>query len=616
MCGITGWVAFHRDLSREQGALEAMTGTMANRGPDASGTWVDRQGGHAALGHRRLAVVDVEGGVQPMAVDTPTGTVAMVYSGEVYNYTELREELRRRGHTFRTASDTEVVLHGYLEWGRAVAEHLNGMYAFAVWDARAAALVMVRDRMGVKPLYYYPTDDGVLFGSEPKAILANPLAAPVVDLDSLRELFGFIKNPGHAVWAGMREVKPGTVTTVDVNGIHEATYWSLPVIEHGDGQDATVAHVRELLEDIVARQLVSDVPRGALLSGGLDSSAITALSAEHLAVAGEKLHSFAVDFTGQGENFAPDAERHTHDMPFAHEVAARADTVHTDMVLDSGSLAVPGIRRAVITARDVPAGTGDTDTSLYQLFREIQQHVTVALSGESADELFGGYRWHHELRLEEAATFPWIAFSGHHHGRDGHVLRPELRAALDVQGYVRDHYATAVAEVEHLPGDDEQARRRRVVNHLGLTRFLRMMLDRKDRLSMAVGLEVRVPFCDHRLVEYVYNAPWSMKTFDGREKSLLRAAVRDVVPASVVQRVKSAYPSVQAPDYLAAVRGQAARLLHERDHPVFELVHRLWLRAAVEADPGQVDVTTRSGLERCLNLAEWLEVYRPRLSLS
>jgi asparagine synthase (glutamine-hydrolysing) len=279
MCGITGWVAYRRDLSVERVTVEAMTETMSCRGPDARGTW---WAPHVALGHRRLAVIDLPGGEQPMTVEVPhaggIATLGMVYSGEAYNYLELRDELRRRGHEFSTESDTEVVLHAYLEWGTAFAERLNGMYAFAIWDPREDKLVLVRDRMGIKPFFYQPTADGVLFGSEPKAILANPEVKAAVDADGLRELLTMSKTPGHALWAGMHEVEPGTVVTVDRNGVHQSTYWRLETRQHTDDQNTSVEHVRELLDDITRRQLVADVPRCVLLSGGLDSSAITGLA--------------------------------------------------------------------------------------------------------------------------------------------------------------------------------------------------------------------------------------------------------------------------------------------------------------------------------------------------
>jgi asparagine synthase (glutamine-hydrolysing) len=291
MCGITGWISYERRVAAEAHVLDEMTATMECRGPDDRGTWID---GPAGLGHRRLAVIDLPGGRQPMSVEIGGESVVIVYSGEAYSFTELRAELSARGHRFGTESDTEVVLRGYVEWGAAVAEWLNGMYAFAVWDGRDRKLRLVRDRMGIKPLYYAPTPDGVLFGSEPKAMLANPLSRRAVGLDGLRELFVMVKTPGHAFWSGMREVEPGTVVTVGPEGVRTDVYWSLSTHEHTDSREASVGRVRELLEDIVRRQLVADVPRCVLLSGGLDSSTLTALSARQLAEAGEKIRSFGV----------------------------------------------------------------------------------------------------------------------------------------------------------------------------------------------------------------------------------------------------------------------------------------------------------------------------------
>jgi asparagine synthase (glutamine-hydrolysing) len=591
--------------------LDTMTATMACRGPDAEGSWLER---HAALGHRRLAVIDIEGGMQPMSVRTDDGTVVIIYSGEVYNFTELRAELRVRGHRFRTESDTEVVLHGYLEWGEAVAERLNGMYAFAIWDTRVQRLVMIRDRMGIKPFYLSPTADGVLFGSEPKAILANPLADRAVDLDGLRELFSFTETPGHAVWCGMREVLPGTVVTVDRTGVREHRYWTLQTRAHTDDQQTSVDTVRSLLDDIVRRQLDADVPRCVLLSGGLDSSVITALAAVQLAERGEQVRSFAVDLVGQTETFTPDPQRATLDTPYAHEVATRVGSRHQDIVLNSVALADPTVRRAMVTARDLPAGLGNMDASLYLLFKAIRGHSTVALSGESADEVFGGYRWFHQPEVQAADTFPWVASrltDSHTQATD--LLDAGLTAALDLPDYVRDRYADAVTEVEPADGEGEHERRMRVILYLHLTRFIQLMLDRKDRISMAVGLEVRVPFCDHRLVEYVYNTPWSLKTFDGREKSLLRAAAADLLPCSVLQRVKSPYPSTQDPLYVRALQQQAKELLSAPEDPVFGLINRRWVDDAVQRDTATMPIEVRNGIERTLDVSIWLDIYRPTL---
>ncbi|WP_086562450.1 asparagine synthase (glutamine-hydrolyzing) [Streptomyces africanus] len=612
MCGITGWVSFDRDLSAEAATLDAMTETMACRGPDDRGVWTE---GPAGLGHRRLAIIDLPGGRQPMTAATPHGTVALVYSGEAYNFTELRGELTARGHRFTTDSDTEVVLRGYLEWGDAVAERLNGMYAFAVWDGRTDRLLLIRDRMGIKPLYYHPTPDGVLFGSEPKAILANPLARRRVGLDGLRELFSMVKTPGHAVWEGMREVEPGTVVTVDRSGVRQRAYWELRTRPHTDDRDTTIATVRSLLDDIVRRQLVADVPRCTLLSGGLDSSAMTALAARQLAAHGERVRSFAVDFAGQADNFVADDLRGTPDTPFVHDVARDAGTDHQDIVLDAEALADPGVREKVIRARDLPAGLGDMDASLYLLFRAIRERSTVALSGESADEVFGGYQQFFDEEARRADTFPWLVSLGRHFGDDADVLRPELVKALDLESYVADSYRSAVAGVQRLDGESDFEFRMRQISNLHLTRFVRILLDRKDRASMAVGLEVRVPFCDHRLVEYVYNAPWALKSFDGREKSLLREATADLIPRSVYDRVKSPYPSTQDPKYAVALRNQAKDLLARPDHPVFDLVDPERLRQAAHRDTPVSSQAARRGLERALDLAMWLDLYAPEVSL-
>lgn len=614
MCGISGWVDYGRDLRLERETLQAMTETMACRGPDAEGTWLAP---HVAFGHRRLAIIDIEGGRQPMIADRDGEPVAVLtYSGEAYNFRELRAELGKLGHRFRTQSDTEVVLEAYLEWGEGFADRLNGMYALAIWDTRREELLLLRDRMGIKPLYYYPTPDGVLFGSEPKAILANPLVERIVDVEGLRELLAFVKTPESAIFHGMYEVRPGQIVKVRREGLSRHRYWRLEAGEHGDDLPTTIRTIRELLEDIVSRQLISDVPLCTLLSGGLDSSSVTALAARALEGKG-RVRSFSVDFIGYAENFRSDDMRDTPDTPYVQDVVRHVGSDHSDIVLDSADLLDPAVRAAALRARDLPVGLGDMDTSLYLLFKAIRAHSTVALSGESADEVFGGYRWFHDPAAVHADTFPWLAIPGiAEQAQRGRFLDDHLLRKLDLPGYRADCYRQALAEVPRLPGESGLERRMREISHLHLTRFVQILLDRKDRMSMAVGLEVRVPFCDHRLVQYVFNTPWAMKTFDGHEKSLLRAAVADVLPRSVVERRKVPYPSTQDPAYEQALRAELAELLAGGDFAAMPLVDVGKIRGVLDQPVGAVSFQgARASIEGLLQFNAWLETYGVRLAV-
>ncbi|KOG54123.1 asparagine synthase [Streptomyces griseoflavus] len=608
MCGITGWVDFERDMRSARDVLRSMADTMACRGPDAQGYWTDT---HIGLGHRRLAVIDLEGGVQPMTVEHDGRTLAAVtYSGEVYNYRELRAELRALGHRFRTESDTEVVLHAYLQWGAGMVDKLNGMFAFGLWDARSEELVLVRDRIGIKPLYYFPTERGLLFGSEAKAILAHPEVRPVVDQDGLRELLACVKTPEHAVFHGMYELRPGHLLRFGRTGSRIQRYWALEAREHTDDLDTTVRTVRELLEDIVERQLIADVPLCTLLSGGLDSSAVTALAARSLAERGAgPVRSFSVDFAGNERDFTANVVHSSPDAPYAAEMADHVAADHTNLVISLEELTDPRIRALVPKAYDAPAAMlGDGYASLYLLFRAIRERSTVALSGEAADELFGGYGWFHAPELRDAKTFPWVAAGYDLIPMLSGLIDPGLIADLDIDGYRAQRYSEALAEVPVLPGEGAAERRIREVSYLSVTRFVPLLLDRKDRMSMAVGLEVRVPFCDHRLVEYTFNVPWSMKFFDGKEKSLLRAATRDLLPRSIVERKKSAYPVSHDPRYDAALRAEFEKLAADSNAPAHSLI-----------DHGGVRQQTgdgwpyRIGLEFMVQLNSWLENHELKL---
>ncbi|MEU5100210.1 asparagine synthase (glutamine-hydrolyzing) [Streptomyces sp. NPDC020996] len=617
MCGMTGWISYQRDLRRHRETMTAMNETMACRGPDDTGLWAAE---HVLLAHRRLSIIDLEGGRQPMVADHQTETEAViVYTGEVYNFRELRADLQGRGHRFRTDSDTEVVLRSYLEWGESFAERLNGMYAFAIWDARSEELLLVRDRMGVKPLYYYPTDDGVLFGSEPKAILAHPDVEAVVDAGGLREIFSVVKTPEHAVFQGMYEVRPGTMVRVSRGGLRKMRYWQLEARQHTDDLDTTIRTVRELLEDIVERQMFADVPVGTLLSGGLDSSAITALAARTLAQqgVGDPLRTYSIDFLGHDQRFEANIQWEDPDTPFAIEVAEHVGAEHINVVLDNRDLLNPDVRRAALRAQDLPVSTGDMEYSLYLLCRALREHVKVALSGEASDELFGGYTWYHDQEAVDSDTFPWHT-PFRKGGGIGALKDVGLWDRLNLAEYIEQRYREALAEVPRPDGETGLEARMRELNYLNLTRWENFLLDRKDRISMAVGLEVRVPFCDHRLVEYVFNTPWWMKSFDGREKSLLRAAMRGVLPESVLERKKSPYPSTQDVKYELALREKFAALLAD-DAPVLQLVPAEGIRKLLDAPVGAYRVgglwTARAVPERLIEFNTWATEYGVRVDV-
>ncbi|MER6383018.1 asparagine synthase (glutamine-hydrolyzing) [Streptomyces sp. NPDC001250] len=608
MCGITGWASFHGDARAQVPVIEAMTATLAPRGPDAGGIWL---GERAAIGHRRLAVIDIEGGTQPMPDRPDAPALVLSHSGEIYNHHELRTELRARGHHFRTRSDTEVVLRAYAEWGEAAAEHLDGMFAFAVWDERAQKLVLVRDRLGVKPLYWARVAGGLAFASEPKALFAHPELRPRVDADGLRQAYSLLFETGPTLWAGVREVQPGGLLVLDRDGVHERRYWNLEAAPHTDDLDTTTERIRTLVGGAARAQLEADVPLCSLLSGGIDSTVLTALLADELRLRegpDARIRSYAVDYSDQAERFTGDVLRTGHDTPYAIEAGAFIGTDHSTVVLDPRTLLDPEHRTAVVVARDSPIGVGDMDTSLYLLFGEIRRHSTVALSGEAADEVFGGYLWFHQAQALAADTFPWLLVTG---DEAAMPLNPELD--LRIGEFRADTYRSALAAVPHLDEETPAEHRQRELQHLSLTRWLRQLLHREDRLSMARGLEVRVPYCDHRLVEYAFNVPWSLKSHDGREKSLLRAMGAGLAPDSVLHRPKNHYPATHHPDYNRGLQQLARDALAEPQ--VRALADETRIKPCLDTPPDRLRWGHRLRLERVVDLALWLDHHRPELAL-
>ncbi|MBV6696717.1 asparagine synthase (glutamine-hydrolyzing) [Kitasatospora aureofaciens] len=593
--------------------MAAMTAAMTPNSPVVHGSWL---GEGAALGFPGPP------GDRPVALVENGEVVAVIaFAGTLYGAEDVRRELSSRGHRWGPGGDPETVLHAYQEWGADCPVHLDGAFAFAVWDVRRRRLLLARDRLGVRPLHYARLGEGLAFASEPKALLVDSLVAPTADADGLRELFTQIKTPGRSVFRGIDEVRPGCTVVLADGRLTRHTYWRLESRPHPDDLETTVATVRRLLGDAVDRVLPDEPAPSVLLSGGLDSGAVAALAARTMAAREAKpLLTATGTFLGYAENFRPDNVRATADAPYAAELARHLGSEHVDVVLGTADLVDPRTRLAVLRAQDRPTPFAEMDVAGYLLFAAVRERAEVALSGEAADELFAGFPWMHDDALVRAGHFPWVAYEqAHEKSRDGLGLglfdRGLLRD-LDLRGFGADSYRRAIGEVPQLDGESghEQLMRRHC--HLHLTWWLPRLLDRDDRIGRATGLDARMPFCDHRLVEYAFNVPWRMKSFDGREKSLLRAAVAPLLPRSVAQRRKSPFPVNQDPVYARMLQRELAAVLDDPAAPVAPLLDPAAARAAVGADrhDGQ-DWLGRTNIEFALQLNTWLAEYRVQLAI-
>lgn len=577
MCGITGWIDWKQNLLYSSETLEAMTETLAPRGPDASGTWLAN---HCALGHRRLAVMDPNNGAQPMVRFRGNDQFVIVYNGEIYNAQELTEELLRHGWKFSTTCDTEVLLTAYMHYGKSCLEHLNGIFAFAIWDVEKEELFLARDRLGVKPFFFKEQGSQFIFGSELKAILTHPDVRSDVGREGLAEIFivGPARTPGHGVYEGVSELKAGQCMTITKAGSKISTYWQLESREHEHTLEQTVERVQQLLLDTMNRQMISDVPICTLLSGGLDSSALTAMAVQfYRDKAASTLHTYSIDYVDNDKHFKAHAFQPNSDKPYIERMTNHLSTVHHYLQFDTPDL-IAALHDATI-ARDLP-GMADIDSSLLLFCREIKKNATVAISGEAADEIFGGYPWFHKEETLYANQFPWSLATQFR----SNLLSDELLDYIKPTSYVAQRFEEARNEVPHLQGESEQLKAVRQMSYMNITRFMPTLLDRKDRMSMAAGLEVRVPFCDHRLVDYVFNIPWEFKTSGDREKGILRKALKGILPDDIITRKKSPYPKTHNPAYLAAVKGLMETILQDDSSPILKLINRSTLEKLLKSE--------------------------------
>lgn len=570
MCGIAGFCNQSQDFLSNgaywRTVLDSMNQAQKHRGPDGEGIYLtDRTG----LAHVRLAILDPLLGAQPMRRIINGQDFVLCYNGEIYNMNELRLKLESKGASFSTTSDTEVLLNGYLEEGIDFIKKCSGIFSFALWDSAEKQLLLCRDRLGVKPLFYTQTAEGTLvFGSEPKALFAHPEAAPILDKQSLQELFGLgpARTPGCGVFSGVKEVLPGHLLLFRADGLQEFPYWTLASHPHEDSTEETTWKTAALLQDAVTSQMLSDVPISTFLSGGIDSSLVTSICAKRLAEKGKKLRTFSFDFAGNEKYFHANAFQPSTDRPHVDTMLRYfkeqgCETEHIYLECDYTLLA-DWLTRSV-DAADLPC-MADIDSSLLYFCSRVTNYNQVTLTGECADEIFGGYPWFHKKECFNADIFPWSMDMGIR----SQLLKNDVAEALALDDYARAAYHATLAEVPVLPDENETEKRRREISYLNLRWFMATLLNRMDRTSMASGLEARVPFADHRIVEYLWNVPWELKCCNNQVKGLLREAGCGLLPEDIRTRKKSPYPKTYHPQYEALLKERLRDILASPSAPL------------------------------------------------
>lgn len=572
MCGIAGWFSKEQNLYDKTLIINKMSETLNKRGPDEDGVYIEK---NTAMIHRRLAVIDIENGKQPMVFANNEEKYVLVYNGELYNTDEVRSRLLACGFEFEGHSDTEVVLKAYVKWKEKCAEKLSGIFAFAVFETKRKRLFLCRDRIGVKPLFYSYINGEFLFASQIKTLLTSGIVPAEIDENGLYEIFflGPARTPGQGVFRNIKEILPGEFAYFEKGKLTKEKYFTIKAQEHTESLDETIEHTRFIIEDSIKRQLVSDVPLCCFLSGGLDSSIITQTASDYLKETNKgRLNTYSVEYQDNDKYFERSLYQPNSDTEYISMMIKNADTNHHQIILDNIMLA-EALPQATL-ARDLP-GMADVDSSLLLFCKEIKKDFTVALSGECADELFGGYPWYHNKDILFEQSFPW--------SRSQDIRRKILKKGILPKGeeYVLEKYRDTVNSTDKLSSDTKLDARMREMFMLNFYWFMQCLLDRKDRMSMDCGLEVRVPFCDYRIVEYAYNMPWEMKALSGREKGIVRKAFEGILPHDICYRKKSPYPKTHNPVYFDFVSKKVMDII-EKKSILTELLNKEGILSIIE----------------------------------
>ena len=613
ICGIVGFTNFNSKITKDESNQ-----ILRNMNKRIKKKWYEEnyyEGEKICIGHNRL-IENKQKMEQPMIYRFQDNIYIISCIGRIYNSKELRKKLIDNGFKFEGYSDTEVLAKGFVFYGYEVLKHLNGVFAFAIWNDDKQELFLARDHFGVKPLFYSIKNNEIIFSSEIKALFEFPSLYPRIDDVGVSELFGIgpAHTPGTTLFKDIKEVKPASYIIFNKNYLVKEKYWKFISKKHNDNFNDTCDKIKYLLKDSIKKQCPSNTNIGTFLSGGLDSSIIS-LYAEEQLESTEKLNTFSVDYKDNDKNFQKTDFQPNTDNDYINYASKELNTNHKRIELDTPELA-EGLYEAMI-ARDLP-GMADVDSSLLLLCKKVKPYIKIVLTGECADEIFAGYPWFFREDLLKSNTFPWSINIDDRQS----IINSNISKKIDLRNYVDERYKKSLSEIDYSLYDSKDTIEKKKVSYLTMNWFMQTLLDRSDRMATFSGIELRVPFCDYRIAEYLWNIPWEIKAYNGREKGLLRFIMKGILPDKIVERKKSPYPKTWNPTYMEKVKNMLTKIMEKDDAPIKTLINESEIYSIIETNGnrfkrpwfGQL-MTGPQLMAYLCQINMWLEEYQPRIEL-
>lgn len=573
--GICGYINCDEKIRNDKDILN-MTKSINKRSHDDINIFIHN---NVAFGHTNNTIVNLLECKEPLTLEYNLNKWTITYNGTIYNSGEIKKELTSLGFSFKTNSDAEIILISYIAYKEKCLDKLNGVFSFAIYSENENMLFIARDRLGIKPLFYTITNNTFIFASEIKGILNHPKVKAKVGQREIMELIGLgpAHTPGNTYFKDIHELKAGHFATYEGINFNTYCYWDLKTETSEDDVYTAISKCKELVTNSLKNQLVSSVPVCTMLSGGLDSSILTALAKKETS----KLSTFSIDFVDNDVSFVSNSYQPTQDSEFVKIMSEYLNTNHKTIYFKNEELF--SLLKDAMIARDMP-GMADVDTSIYAFCKAISDNgFKVCLSGECSDEIFGGYPWYYREKLVNYPSFPWALSEDIRNN----IVKENICESYDIKEYIKESYDNTLKNVE-LNSNNELENKFRKTNYLTIKWFMNTLVERADRAATSSGLDVRVPFADYKIFEYLYNVPARYKlglvhNNEPVEKYLLRKAFEGDLPREVVYRKKSPFPKTYSKDYLNLVENEIRNILDDKTSPIHTIVNTNYLQDILNA---------------------------------